>query len=88
VLRFPSLSSRGGACIDLCISCYSMSMTVGTGNTAPALTAVGVVLFIWALIAYLIRLYVKLWKSSGLGVDDGAITMSLVRRFSSIPHVT
>jgi hypothetical protein len=65
-----------------------MSMTVGTGNTAPALTAVGVVLFIWALIAYLIRLYVKLWKSSGLGVDDGAITMSLVRRFSSIPHVT
>jgi hypothetical protein len=65
-----------------------MSMTVGTGNTAPALTAVGVVLFIWALIAYLIRLYVKLWKSSGLGVDDVAITISLVRLTPSSPRVT
>ena len=55
-----------------------MSTFASTENTAPALTAVGVVLFIWALIAYLIRLYVKLWKSSGLGVDDGAITISLV----------
>lgn len=64
-----------------------MSATVGTGNTAPALTAVGVVLFIWALIAYLIRLYVKLWKSSGLGVDDGAITISMVRLPLSSHHV-
>ena len=60
-----------------------MTQTVGTGNTAPALTAVAVVLFIWAFIAYLIRLYVKLWKGSGWGTDDGAITFSLVR--PSIP---
>lgn len=65
-----------------------MFTDAGTGNTAPALTALGVVLFIWALIAYLIRLYVKLWKSSGLGIDDGAITVSLVRLPPSSVHIT
>jgi len=57
-----------------------MPDVAGTGNTAPVLTTVTVLVFLWALIAYSIRLYVKLRKSDGWSADDSAITVATVRQ--------
>jgi hypothetical protein len=55
-----------------------MADAVGTGNTAPALTTVTVLVLLWGLIAYAVRLTVKLRKSDSWGADDIAITVAAV----------
>lgn len=49
-----------------------------TGNTSPVLTTVTVLVFLWALVAYSIRLAVKLSKGDGWKADDCAITAAIV----------
>lgn len=56
-----------------------MTTEVGTGNSAPVLTTVTIMMFIWALIAYAIRLYVKIHKSTGWSGDDAAMSGAVVR---------
>ena len=56
-----------------------MGEPAGTGNTAPTLTTVTVLVLLWALISFFIRLYVKLKKSDVWGGDDIAISVSAVR---------
>lgn len=56
----------------------NMADTAGTGNTAPVLTTVTVLVFLWALVAYFIRLYVKLSQSDGWKTDDWAISAAVV----------
>lgn len=58
-----------------------MSQPAGTGNTAPGVTTVAVLLLIWALFTYAIRAWVKLRKSDTWGVDDTAISISLLLAF-------
>ena len=60
------------------LSCPYTMPDAGTGNVSPALTTIAVLLFLWALVAYLIRVYVKLWKSDGWNADDGAISAAIV----------
>ena len=50
----------------------------GTGNTAPTLTTVTILLFIWSVVSYGVRLWVKLQKRDHWGVDDAAITLAVV----------
>ena len=63
-----------------------MPEAAGTGNTAPVLTTLTVLLFLWALVAYFIRAWVKLRKSDGWNADDGAITGAVVRNCVSTVH--
>jgi hypothetical protein len=52
---------------------------VGTGNTAPGLTTATILLFAWAFLTYVVRIWAKLSKSDKWGPDDTAISLSLVR---------
>lgn len=58
-----------------------MSATAGTGNTAPGLTSTAALFFIWALLTYIVRAWVKLRKSDSWGIDDTTITLSLLFAF-------
>lgn len=58
-----------------------MPQTVGTGNTAPGLTSAAALLFVWALLTYAVRAWVKLRKTDSWGIDDTTITASLVLAF-------
>lgn len=58
-----------------------MSESAGTGNTAPGLTSVAALLFIWALLTYIVRAWVKLRKSDSWGIDDTTISISLLFAF-------
>lgn len=57
-----------------------MSVENGTGNTAPVLTTVTVLTFLWALFSYVVRTIVKikLGKTDTWGADDFAITAAMV----------
>ena len=55
-----------------------MAESQGTGNTAPTLTTVSVLVSIMAFVTYMIRIFVKLHKSSGWAIDDSAISIGLV----------
>lgn len=59
-----------------------MSVANGTGNTAPVLTTVTVLTFLWALCSYFVRsiVKIKLGKSEAWGPDDIAITAAMVWR--------
>lgn len=63
-----------------------MPEVAGTGNTAPVLTTVTVLLFLWALSGYLVRVYVKIAKSDGWKQDDWAITGAIVSSPGSLIH--
>ncbi|KAK6442707.1 hypothetical protein LTR95_001066 [Oleoguttula sp. CCFEE 5521] len=58
--------------------------TVGTGNTAPGLTTVTILLFLWAALTYAVRIWAKVGKGDKWGADDTAISASLV---AALAHV-
>ncbi|KAK5699362.1 hypothetical protein LTR17_023292 [Elasticomyces elasticus] len=60
---------------------------VGSGNTSPVLTTVTVLIFIWAIVAFLIRLYVKLSRAEGVNADDGAISAAVVAALAQLVTV-
>lgn len=60
------------------VSSDSSAAMTGTGNTAPALTTTTVLTFLWAIVSYGIRLYVKLRKADKWAADDVAITVAMV----------
>jgi hypothetical protein len=59
----------------------------GTGNTAPVLTTVTILTFLWALSSYAVRTVVKakFGKTDSWGADDIAITAAVVGVLQRVP---
>lgn len=49
-----------------------------TGNTVPGLTIATILFFAWAILTYVVRVWVKAKKSDSWGSDDTAITVAAV----------
>ncbi|KAK5167439.1 uncharacterized protein LTR77_007138 [Saxophila tyrrhenica] len=56
----------------------------GTGNTAPTLTTITILLFIWATVSYGVRSWVKLQKRDHWGLDDASITLAVFAMLGQI----
>lgn len=49
-----------------------------TGNTAPGLTTASILFFLWAILTFVVRVWVKAKKSDSWGTDDTAISVAAV----------